>query len=86
MAAALSLVFAGAGCGRQSVVPVVVPETVPTVQEPIDATGVDAATEELIDIAVDEEALINDETNDADELGDDREALNDITESSYELR
>jgi hypothetical protein len=86
MGAALALVLSGAGCNRSPVAPVTAPTPKPAAQAPADTTGVDAATDDLINVAADEDKLIKDEANDAQELGDDQVELNAITESSYELR
>jgi hypothetical protein len=62
------------------------PEAQPAAQEPADTTGVEAATDELLQVAKEEDSLLRDEANDAQELGDDKDEVNAITESSYDLR
>lgn len=85
-ATALTLAFAGFGCGRAPSAPVVTPEPTPAAEAPADTTGVEAATNDLINIAEEEDKLLKSEANDAQELGDDKDEVNAITESSYELR
>ena len=86
MTAALALILSGAGCRQATVAPVQAPAPQPAAQAPADTTGVEAATDDLLKVASDENKLITDESNDAQELGDDQIQLNAITESSYELR
>lgn len=85
-AAALTLTFAGFGCGRAPSAPVTAPAAKPSSQVPADTTGVEAAAADLIQIAEDEDSLLQGESNDAQEMGDDKDEVNAIVESSYDLR